>query len=52
MVPLIKQIMCTSTREGGETLFKIWGSIIRITYSSRWKVTSPWWPPRTANSCG
>jgi len=35
MVPPIKQIVRTSTEEGGETLLKFWGSIIRITYTSR-----------------
>jgi len=35
MVPLNKQIVCTSTGEGEETLLKLWGSTMRITYTSR-----------------
>ena len=33
MVPSIKQIVCTSTREGRENLLKLLESTIRITYT-------------------
>jgi len=41
MVPPIKQIVCTFTEEGGETLVKLWESTIRIIYTSCWEDYKP-----------
>jgi len=52
VVSPIKQIVCTSTGEEERNFIKTLGITIRITYTSRWKVTSSWWPTRTTNPCG
>jgi len=51
VIPPIKQIVCTSTREA-RNFIKTLGEYNKNYLHLTMRSYKPWWPSRTANPCG